>query len=152
MKQAAFDFLHEQRNRREHEHREEAAKIDSIACSKGLISFKKPVKNKAVEKDKVLEKKEVWSSNQMVRMEDDEDQECDDVVMDLNVEMKDRSVSESDSADSKSMKRKLDTIDSMDSVDSLQEETSNKINTGFKCRKFSRKSIRSRQENDSDSD
>ena len=153
MKQAAFDFLHEQKQKREDDEREESVNIESVACSKGLISFKKPVKNKA--SDKLIEKKGSSQGRQTSAMEeDDEEVERDDEEMatDSNVEMKEDSVTETESKAS-SGKRKMDSRDGIENMDRMEEVESDKTNTGFKFRKVSRKNIRNRpQKKGSDSD
>ena len=178
-KQAAFSFLEERRALRDSDMKESSVELDSNACSKGLITFKKPVKKS--------QKSETANSegNAIVVEQNDFNltEDSDDIVMEESqgtvLESQDTvsesqgTVSESQDTVSESqgtMSESQDIVsESQDIVSDLARNLKRKANTveaddeemgasqneksvGFKSRKIARKNIRSRQRMDDDSD
>ena len=138
-KQAAFAFLQERRAMKDSEMKEESADLDSIACSKGAITFKKPVK-----KSNKLETVGSESSLKVVQRNDLVETDCDnDNNNDIAMDETEETVSDVQ----RNLKRKLD----LGENDSEMKEQSESA-VGFKSRKIARKNIRSRQRRDDDSD
>ena len=135
-KQAAFDFLQERRAMKDSEMKEESTDLESIACSKGLITFKKPVKKS--------QKSETAGSESRQKMAERNDfWEADGGSIDVVMEETETSVSDVQ----KNLKRKLDLGDN-DSE--MKEQTESAV--GFKSRKIAKKNIRSRQRCDDSED
>ena len=141
-KLAAFAFLQERRAMKDSEMKEESADLDSIACSKGAITFKKPVK-----KSNKSESETVGSeSNQKIVQRNDllEGNGDNDNNNDIAMDETEETVSDVQ----RNLKRKLD----LGENDSEMKEQSESA-VGFKSRKIARKNIRSRpRSDDNDSD
>lgn len=133
-KQAAFDFLQERRAMRDSEMKEDSVDLDNSACSKGLITFKKPVK-KSTKSETVSSgtRQKAMESNDLNETEDN------DVIMEDSQE----NIKES----SKNLKRKVETLE-----DEEMTSSDTNVSVGFKSRKVARKNIRCRQRQDDDSD
>lgn len=165
MKRAALDFLHDRRQIREGGLKEESMDLESNACSKGLVTFKRPSKessnseqNKDVNSKKIskttspCESKttsscESKTTSPCERMEaDDEDidndKDMDEEVLDSTSDVKDTSTPVS-----KSLKRKLEQIDIQDI-----QETENicEKSSGFKQRKIKKRNFRSQKDAEDD--
>ena len=132
-KQAAFDFLQERRALKDMEMKEDSVDLDQNACSKGLITFKKPVKKSqksetvgSETKQKIVEQ---IDSNEIEDGDDIDMEESQETVTDL----------------SKNLKRKID-----DDEEMTGSQTDDAVS--FKSRRISKKNIRCRQRMDDDSD
>lgn len=134
-RQAAFDFLQERRAVRDSEMKEESVDLDSNACSKGLIMFKKPMKKTQKSETATSESKQ----KTVERNDFNEDGNND-------IDMGEPEGSTSDVQ--KNLKRKLDP------GDEDTEMTASQIDSlvSFKSRKVAKKNIRSRQRHDDNDD
>ena len=132
-KKAAFDFLHERRKMREEEIKEEGMDLETNACSKGLITFKRPTKPTDPIQSSDISKQKASSSFE--KMEDDSNDVADD-SLDSSLDFKSES----------NLKRKLENIEIQDSPDVNVEEKS----TGFKSRKKIKRNFRTQKDLDTD--
>lgn len=134
-RQAAFDFLQERRAVRDSEMKEESVDLDSNACSKGLITFKKPMKKKQKSETATSESKQ----KTVERNDFNEDGNND-------IDMGEPEGSTSDVQ--KNLKRKLDPGDGDTEMTASQTDSL----VSFKSRKVAKKNIRSRQRHDDNDD
>ncbi|XP_060600798.1 U5 small nuclear ribonucleoprotein TSSC4-like [Ruditapes philippinarum] len=132
-KKAALDFLHERRKMREGEIKEKGVDLESNACSKGLITFKRP--SKQTDSGQNSDKNKQKPSSSYEKMEDDSSDPIDD-KLDSSIDIKSES----------SLKRKLEKIDLEDEADKTVEEKS----VGFKSRKKIKRNFRAPRDIDTD--
>ena len=121
--------------------KEESADLDSNACSRGAITFKKPVKksNKSETVGSESNQKTKQRNDLIEVVNDSNDNNDNDIAMDET---------ETTVTDvQRNLKRKLEIEDN----DSEMKEQSEPV-VGFKSRKIARKNIRSRQRRDDNDD
>ena len=157
-KQAAFNFLEERRALRDSDMKESSVDLDSNACSKGLITFKKPVKKTQKSETANSEGNAiVVEQNDFNETEDNDDiamEESQDIVSESHDTVSDSQGTVSESQDivsdlARNLKRKANTVEADDEEMGASQ---NEKSVGFKSRKIARKNIRSRQRMDDDSD
>ena len=144
-KQAAFAFLQERRALRDSEMKEESADLDSNACSRGAITFKKPVK-KSIKSETVGSEsnQKTKQRNDLIEVVNDANDNTGD-NNDNDIAMDETETTVTDVQ--RNLKRKLEIEDN----DSEMKEQSEPV-VGFKSRKIARKNIRSRQRRDDNDD
>ena len=157
-KQAAFNFLEERRALRDSDMKESSVDLDSNACSKGLIAFKKPVKKSQKSETANSEGNAIIvEQNDFNETEDNDDivmEESQDIVSESHDTVSDSQGTVSESQDivsdlARNLKRKANRVEADDEE---MGASRNEKSVGFKSRKIARKNIRSRQRMDDDSD
>ena len=164
-KQAAFNFLEERRALRDSDMKESSVDLDSNACSKGLITFKKPVKKTQKSETANSEGNPIVVEQNDFNLTEDSDDiameesqgtmlESQDTVSESQGTMSESQDIVSESQDivsdlARNLKRKANTVEADDEEMGASQ---NEKSVGFKSRKIARKNIRSRQRMDDDSD
>ena len=152
-KQAAFSFLQERRSLNETDAKESAADLESKACSKGQIVFKRPSKTKSADNQDKAKDRQTKALSVDVDSQSDEEEGEEGKDCDLKIEDAKEKSQESDAdlnVDRHSLKRKLEELE--DNGDKSADIGSPEKQVEFKSRKTSKRQIRSRRDRDEDSD